>query len=55
MNIDTVSDDQDFYISGPEPLKRKPPFIFTPSQIRTSKQSSNTFTAKDADICSNAE
>ena len=28
------SDDQDFYILGPEPIKRKPPLMFTPSQIK---------------------
>ena len=29
------SDDQDFYILGPELNKRKPPLMFTPSQIKT--------------------
>ena len=43
-----------FYILGPEPIKRKPPLIFTPSQIKTTIRP-NTFTAKDAGIYSNAE
>ena len=48
------SDDQDFYILGPEPMKRKPPLMFTPSQINTTIRP-NTFTAQDAGIYSNAE
>ena len=48
------SDDQDFYILGPEPIKRKPPLMFTPSQIETTIRP-NTFTAQDAGIYSNAE
>ena len=48
------SDDQDFYILGPEPIKRKPPLTFTPSQIKTTIRY-NTFTAQDAGIYSNAE
>ena len=48
------SDDQDFYILGPEPIKRKPPLKFTPSQIKTTIRP-NTFTAQDAGIYSNAE
>ena len=48
------SDDQDFYIVGPEPNKRKPRLMFTPSQIKTTIRP-NTFTAQDAGINSNAE
>ena len=48
------SDDQDFYILGTVPIKRKPPLMFTPSQIKTTIRH-NTFTAQDADIYSNAE
>ena len=52
--LDPDSDDQDFYILGPEPIKRKPPLMFTHSQIKTSIRP-NTFTAQDAGIYSNAE
>ena len=38
----------------PEPIKRKPPLMFTPSQIKTTIRP-NTFTAQDAGIYSNAE
>ena len=31
IELDPDSDDQDFYIPGPEPVKRKPPLKFTPS------------------------
>ena len=34
IELDLDSDDQDFYILGPEPIKRKPPLMFTPSQIK---------------------
>ena len=54
IELDPDSDDQDFYILGPEPIKRKPPLLFTPSQIKT-KIRPNTFTAQDAGIYSNAE
>ena len=52
--LDPDSDDQDFYIFGPEPIKRKPPPMFTPSQFKTTIRP-NTFTAQDAGIYSNAE
>ena len=48
------SDDQDFYILGPEPIKLKPLLMFTPSQIKTTIRP-NTFTAQDAGIYSNGE
>ena len=35
IELDPDSDDQDFYILGPEPIKRKPPLMFTPAQIKT--------------------
>ena len=35
IELDPDSEDQDFYILGPEPIKRKPPLMFTPSQIKT--------------------
>ena len=54
IELDPDSDDQDFYILGPEPIKRKPPLMFTPSQIKTTIRP-NTFTAQDAGIHSNAE
>ena len=34
IELDPDSDDQDFYILGSEPIKRKPPLMFTPSQIK---------------------
>ena len=54
IELDLDSDDQDFYILGPEPIKRKPPLMFTQSQIKTIIRP-NTFTAQDAGINSNAE
>ena len=48
------SDDQDVYILGPEPIKRKPPLMFTPSQMKTTIRPI-TFTAQDPGIYSNAE
>ena len=54
IELDLDSDDRDFYIVGPEPIKRKTPLMFTPSQIKTTIRP-NTFTAQDAGIYSNAE
>ena len=54
IELDPDSDDQDFFILGPEPLKRKPPLMFTPSQIKTTIRP-NTFTAQAAGIYSKAE
>ena len=54
IELDLDSDNQGFYILGPEPIKRKPPLMFTPSQIETTIRP-NTFTAQDAGIHSNAE
>ena len=53
IELDPDSEDQDFYILGPEPNKRKPPLMFTPSHIKTTIRP-NTFTAQDAGIYSNA-
>ena len=54
IEIDPDSDDKDFYILGPELIKRKPPLKFTPSQFKTTIRP-NTFAAQDAGIYSNAE
>ena len=54
IQLDPDSDDQVFYIFGPEPFKRKPPLMFSPSQLKTTIRP-NTFTAQDAGIYSNAE
>ena len=50
---DPYSDDQDYFILGPEPIKRKPLFMVTPSQIKTTIHPS-TFTAQGG-IYSNAD
>ena len=47
IELDPDTDDQDFYILCPEPIKRKHPLMFTPNQIKT-KLRPNTFTAEDA-------
>ena len=54
IELDLDSDDQDFYILGPETFKREPPLMFTPSPNKTTIRP-NTFTAHDAGINSNAE
>ena len=54
IELDPDSDDEEFYILGPEPIKRKSPLMFTPSQIKTTIRP-KTFTAQDAGIHSNAE
>ena len=54
IELDPDFDDQNFYILSPEPNKRKPPLMFTPSQIKTTIRP-NTFTAQDAGIYPNAE
>ena len=54
IELDPGSDDQEFYILGPEPIKRTPPLMFTPFQIKITMRP-NTFTAEDAGIYSNAE
>ena len=54
IDLDPDSDDQDFYILGPEPIKRKPPLMFTPfkSQLQYTLILSQP---QDAGIYSNAE
>ena len=52
IELDPDSDHQDFYILGPKPIKRKPPLMFTLSQITIRP---NTCTAQDAGIYSKAE
>ena len=54
IELDPDTDDQDFYILCPEPIKRKPLLMFTPNQIKTTIRP-NTFTAQDAGIYSNTE
>ena len=54
IELDPDSDDQDFYILGPELNKRKPPLMFTPSQNKTSIRTI-TFIAQDAGIYTNDE
>ena len=54
FELDPDSDDQDFYILGPQPIKRKQQLVFTPSQIKNTIRP-NTFTAQDAGIYSNSE
>ena len=54
IELDPDSDDQDFFRLGPEPIKQKPPLMFTPSQIETTIRPIS-FTAQDAGIYSNAE
>ena len=54
IELDPDTDDQDFYILRPEPMKRKPPLMFTPNQIKTTVRT-NTFTAQDAGFYSNAD
>ena len=54
IELDLDSDDQVFFILGPEPLKSKPLLMFTPPQIKTTIRLI-TFTAQDAGIYSNAE
>ena len=54
IQLDPDSDDQDFNLLGPEPIKRKPPLMLKPSQTKTTIRP-NTFTAQEAGIYSNAE
>ena len=54
IELDPDTDDQDFYFLRPEPVKRKPPLMFTPKQIKTTIRP-NTFTAQDEVIYSKSE
>ena len=52
IELDPDADDGDFYVLTPDPLKREPPQMFKPTQIKTTI-TPNTFTALC--IYSNAE
>ena len=54
FEIDPDTDDGDFYVLTPDPLKREAPQMFKPTRIKTTI-TPNTFTARDAGIYSNAE
>ena len=54
IELEAVSDDHDFINLGPVPIKRKPPLMFAPSQIKTAIRT-NTFKRQNAGIYSNAE
>ena len=54
IELDPDTDDGDFYVLTPDPLKREAPQMFKPTQIK-STITPNTFTAQDAGIFSNAE
>ena len=54
IELDPDADDGDFYALTPDPLKREPPQMFKPTQIKTTI-TPKTFTAQDASICSTAE
>ena len=54
IELDPDADDEDFYVLTPDPLKREPPQMFKPTQIKTTI-TPKTFTAQDAGIYSNAE
>ena len=49
IEFDPDPDNQYFYILRPEPIKQKPPLMFTPSQIKTTIRP-KTFTAGDAGV-----
>ena len=52
--VDPGANNEDFSILRPEPMKRKPPLIITPTHLK-SKRRPNNFTALDAGIYSNAQ
>ena len=54
IEVDPDSNDGDFYVLTPEPLKREATQMFKSTQIKTTI-TPNTFTAQDAGIYSNAE
>ena len=49
IQLDPDTDDGDFYVLTPDPLKREAPQMFRPTQIKTAI-TPNTFTAQDACI-----
>ena len=54
IELDPDTDDGDFYVLTPDPLKREAPQMFKPTQIKTTI-TPNTFTAQDPGIYSKAE
>ena len=54
IQLDPDTDDGNFYVLTPDPLKREAPQMFKLTQIKTTI-TPNTFTAQDAGIYSNAE
>ena len=54
IELDQDTDDGDFYVLTPDPLKREAPQMFKLTQIKTTI-TPNKFTAQDAGIYSNAE
>ena len=54
IGSDPDTDDQEFYILSPEPIKQKHTLKFIPNQIKTTIRP-NTFTAQDAGTYSNVE
>ena len=54
IGLDPDTDDGDFFVLTPDPLKREAPQMFKPTEIKTTT-TPNTITAQDAGIYSNAE
>ena len=54
IELDPDTDDGDFYVLTPDPLKKEAPQMVKPTQIKTTI-TPNIFTAQDAGIYSNAE
>ena len=54
IELDPDLDETDFSILTPEPVMKEAPQMFKPTQIKTTI-GSNTFTAQDAGIYSNAD
>ena len=54
IELDPDTDDGEFYVLTPDPLKREAPQMFRPTQIKTTI-TPNIFTAQDAGFYSNAE
>ena len=54
IELDPDTDDGDFYVLTPDPLKREAPQLFKPTQIKTTI-TPNTFTDQDVGVYPNAE
>ena len=54
FELDSDTDDGDFHVLTPDPLKREAPQMFKAAQIKTTI-TPNTITAQDAGMYSNAE